>query len=777
MMLSSKFGSLLFATCCVAAASADVLGDQTSPQAVASERQQRGTAPALDVRIELDASRKPPSIDIDQRFRIVIKNTSDKAMSIFSPDRQEGYYQLAIHFRNLRTGAEAVARKKKIEDPKFFASLASRARSESKLVRIEPHGEFPLTVAFGDFAWGERAWTGVPDPNTSDRFAIRAVLKSHNGRSSGGASTDDPAFWEGEARGSDVVALLVAARMTTPHHYLWNGFPGRAVELMKADRTWINRVDEEQCTPLHHAARFGYLEAVKWLLDNGANNNAIAYNGFTPLHLADDRDTIALLLSRHPDLSIRDRSQNQTPAQRAATELAEARNEAQRRKWRGIVDLYAKADGKEDLLTAVTLGHLARVKELLAASPQFADNFQNESLLRTAAALGHLEICRFLIDKYHVDVNDFDRGAGFPILKGALAHPNVVRLFIEKGVDLQTRITWRGSRSGIWIIGDDATLLHYAAGHGVPETVKLLIDHGVDIFATTHDLAGRRQDQTALDVAAIFGTADNAVAMLEHPRFQHISPERKRLLDRCLVAGAERMGLYPGRSRRARLMEALLKHGADPNATGHGMTAIQTAAEGIWPNGEENQEQKEVVAILVKHGGTLDLFSAVAIGDEKEVTRVLSKKLSSVNARNPGGYPALHLAIAMNYEGVVKRLLDSGCDLEISNRHNDRGEKGGTPLYEAACWGRYAIAKELIARGAKVDATSQKRWTPLHIATATHSTKVARLLLENGAKPDAITADGETPLALARQNRQGDAAEIEAIFADVQNKRDKPTAK
>src|ERR1700723_1149291 len=101
---------------------------------------------------------------------------------------------------------------------------------------------------------------------------------------------------------------------------------------MKADRSWIGRVDNEQCTPLHHAARFGDLAAVNWLLDNGANINAIAYNGFTPLHLADDRDIIAAVLKRHPDLSIRDQSQNRTAAQRAATELTEARNEAQRHK-------------------------------------------------------------------------------------------------------------------------------------------------------------------------------------------------------------------------------------------------------------------------------------------------------------------------------------------------------------------------------------------------------------------------------------------------------------
>jgi hypothetical protein len=294
------------------------------------------------VRIELDGSRKPPSIDIDTNFRVVLKNTSDKPVSIFRPDREEGYYQLAIQFRNMRSSVMSIAWKKKIDDPEFWISLANPTSSDTGPVRIEPHSEFGLTVQFGDFAWGERAWAGVPDPNTSEPYLVRAVVESRLPRPNPGTSKNDRAVWTGDVRSPEVVAMLVAARMKTPNQYLWNGFPNRAIEMMKADHTWIGRVDEEQCMPLHHAARFGYLDAVKWLLANGADVNAVAYNGFTPLHLAEDRDTIAEILKKHPNLSLRD-VQNQTPPQRAATELAEARNEAKRRKWREIVDLYAKA--------------------------------------------------------------------------------------------------------------------------------------------------------------------------------------------------------------------------------------------------------------------------------------------------------------------------------------------------------------------------------------------------------------------------------------------------
>jgi ankyrin repeat protein len=726
----------------------------------------------LSVRIELDASRKPPSIDIDSPFRVVLTNTSDRPVSIWSPRTREGYYRISFHFMNSQTGVEHVARKRQIQDVKFWDALGAEMVSGSDVIQIAPHHAVGFQIQFSDFAWGQRAWTGLPDPNSPDRLSVFAEIESAAGASKGGRS-----IWVGRTRSADVVAALLATRMRTPHQYLWNGFPGKALEIMRADHSWISRQDEDQCTPLHHAARFGYPEVVKWLLEHGADVNAIAYNGFTPLHLAERRDVIALILDKHPDLSIRDRTSNQTPPQKAAANSVEARSEPERREWQAIMDLYAKTAGGNDVLTAVKLGDLARVKALLGKSPELADNFQDQSLLRAAASLGRLEICRYLIDEHHVDVNDFVRGSGYPIIKGALMHPQVVRLLIEKGADLKKRITWQGFGTGMWIVGDDATALHFAAEEGVPETIKLLIDNGVDIFAAAHSPDSRDQDQTALDVAAIFGKVDNAIAILDHPSFQQTGQAtRKRLLNKCLVLAAHSIA-FSDQGERPKLLEALLKRGADPNASEKGVTAIQAAAQGIWPNNDDNRELKDAVAVLLKHGATLDLYSAVAVGDNERVRRLLVQNPASANARNRDGYPALHLAIAMNYENIAKRLLTTGCDVEIANQAEDVGDQGDTPLHAAAFWGRYAIAEELIARGANVNATSKKKWTPLHDAAATNNTRVARLLLEKGAKYDAQDADGKTPLDLARRRDRGDLAGIEALFSEYQSKNDNRATK
>src|SRR5208283_105010 len=139
-------------------------------------------------------------------------------------------------------------------------------------------------------------------------------------------------------------------------------------------------------------------------------------------------------------------------------------------------------------------------------------------------------------------------------------------------------ITWRGSFDGLRIIGDEATALHYAAGEGAPETIKLLLDSGVDPFAATHNAIS--PERVALEVAAICGRADNAEAIIKHRRFADAAVTiRQPILDCCLCNAASSLS----DEQRFKLIQVLLEAGANPNASRDGVTPLQIAAREIRP--------------------------------------------------------------------------------------------------------------------------------------------------------------------------------------------------
>ena len=543
---------------------------------------------------------------------------------------------------------------------------------------------------------------------------------------------------------------------------------------MQQDAEWVHRRNNSQETPLHVAAAREQLEVTKWLLDNGANVNATAYNGFTPLHLVDEPEVVELILEYKPNLSIANRVQGQTPLQEAVEALSRARTDEARANWKKITELYLAAGAEYDLLTAIELDDLEQVKKLYASGDTDVDHgYHNQSPLRRAASLGHLEICKYLIRERDIDdVDQFEGGNGYPIIMNALPHSQVVKLLIDNGADLETRITWWGGRTGVWIIGDEATALHFAADKGVPETITLLIDAGVDIFASTEDKFGEKpHEQTALDVAAIFGMGENAKAIVTHPKFLAADAAlQQKVLDRCLLSGASPSWLARD-ADRPRLVEVLLKAGANANVTHEdGATPLQIAARDISSDAGETSDRRQVIDLLRKHGAKLDLFSAVAIGDLAAVTELLQQSPEQVNVRDYVGYPALHFAVDMNDLEMTKLLIDAGADVNIRARDKYDDDSLETALHSVAFWGYAEIAKILIDAGADVNATDADGSTPLHSAARLTNIETARLLLENGAKVDAKDADGETPLDWCRRLNWTNAAEMEKVLREYQDK-------
>ena len=225
-------------------------GTPTGPIEPAGGVQGRGVAGGpehgLTLSIQLESAAKTPAISIEKPFSVVLKNTSDQPIRIGHPSTEKGYYQLSLQFTDSRSGKVHVGRKRPVDDADFWKAMSQEIEPGSEFVEIAPGDDFQVQVVLNDFKWGEREWTGLPSPNSQHPYSVRAQYESL-------AAADDAGRknWMGKIQSDSVDASLIAPGLKTPHDYLWNGFPEKAIELMTADPKWINaRAEDDECTPL-----------------------------------------------------------------------------------------------------------------------------------------------------------------------------------------------------------------------------------------------------------------------------------------------------------------------------------------------------------------------------------------------------------------------------------------------------------------------------------------------------------------------------------------------
>ena len=123
---------------------------------------------------------------------------------------------------------------------------------------------------------------------------------------------------------------------------------------------------------------------------------------------------------------------------------------------------------------------------------------------------------------------------------------------------------------------------------------------------------------------------------------------------------------------------------------------------------------------------------------------------------------SVHKAAALGDIEVVKQFLDSGTDV------NAKDETGGTPLDEAAGWGRNDIVELLIAKGADVNAKfDDDGSTPLHLSAWRGHFETAELLIAAGSEVNAKMEDGDTPLDLAEKESRRDSPQVKAAKKEI----------
>ena len=153
------------------------------------------------------------------------------------------------------------------------------------------------------------------------------------------------------------------------------------------------------------------------------------------------------------------------------------------------------------------------------------------------------------------------------------------------------------------------------------------------------------------------------------------------------------------RRNHLKIVQSLLRHGADVNATGMwGRTPLLFAlSEGYL----------EVVRSLLEHGADVD-------------------------AKNLFNWTSLHMAAYYGHFETAWILLKHNAD--VNARENNEGR---TPLHLASNLGHIDTAQLLLNHGADPNARDRHAATSLHTALSSENFDIGRLLLEHGAEVDA----------------------------------------
>lgn len=312
------------------------------------------------------------------------------------------------------------------------------------------------------------------------------------------------------------------------------------------------------------------------------------------------------------------------------------------------------------------------------------DSLTVDGQLFDAARKGDAGVLAALLDEHPEKLHVRTKPYELSLLHLAASSGNLaaVDLLLRRGLDVNVRDK-----------GDNTYPMHWAAANGHLEVVRRLADVGGDVVG--------RGDDHALEVigwATCFDDCHEAVADFlvsrgaRHHMFSAISMNLGDEVRRIVAADPAALSRPMSRNEdyrlplhyavlrnRPEMVALLLELGADPLAPdGSGFPA---AAYATSPDVD-----RSVFEAILARGGTMDLFTALALGDEATAERLLNE--------NTGG--ALHLMAKRNGVRAVQWLLEHGVDPNALWSHWDAEV---TPLHLAAAHGHADVVRLLLQAG------------------------------------------------------------------------------
>jgi uncharacterized protein len=162
----------------------------------------------------------------------------------------------------------------------------------------------------------------------------------------------------------------------------------------------------------------------------------------------------------------------------------------------------------------------------------------------------------------------------------------------------------------------------------------------------------------------------------------------------------------------------------------------------------------EIVELLRKAAGELDVFEAAALGDVARLRALLTSDPHQVQAQSCDGFTPLHLACFFSQPEAAELLLQQGAEANAVS-------PGRIAVIHSAAASRNATMVKLVLRaGANPNLQQQGGYTALHEAAMHNSVERAQALLDAGADRAIRNDDGLTAAEMAEQKGNREVLEL-----------------
>jgi uncharacterized protein len=421
------------------------------------------------------------------------------------------------------------------------------------------------------------------------------------------------------------------------------------------------------------------------------------------------------------------------------------------------------------------------------AARRLVPSTKDDHPIHRAAEAGDLRQVAAFLDADPTLVHDISRAGGHPLHRAVIGGSReVVALLLDRGADIHAiHGAGQGSAAGyapqdkqpidlaLWGGPRQVPRSHWRDFVGMVKWHVSIKHRGDGQLLPCHPQLARdliaRGAAYDLTVAAALGDFDQVKTMLDADptRISEDRPDARRPLTAAADFGRIEIvrllldrGANPtwpdvdessrgaalhcaARAGHLAIVELLLAHGADPNgfvnAGGNAVYAAKTP---------------EIRKLLMDHGGYLDPFDLVFLGEEDEVMRTIAARPESAYAGCGGVYPAI---VTLGKRRLMQRLLDAGIKV-----HPQAGGCHSYLLHQPD------MLKVLLERGGlDADYPTTDGVTLLHELcyrdirgrTLEHRTRCAEILVAAGAQLSPKASNGETPLAWAIKNELTDMVE------------------